>query len=369
MKKWFQKINFHANDALTADTFTENSIFFDIETTGFSPAYTHIYLIGCARREKEYVLIEQFFAESAEDEKEVIAAFLSLLENYSTILTFNGIGFDIPYLKAKCDCYQLEEHFSEKEYLDFFKIVSSLKFLLKLPNYKQKSLETFLGIHRKDVFNGGELINIYKEYCTNPSEEAMYYLKQHNFEDVLGMIDLIPILSYSNFLRGGYSITSIESSLYTAFNGEQEKEIILSLENDIPVPKRVSYGYHEFYLTCNGSVSKLSIRLFDGELKFFFENYQDYYYLPEEDTAIHKNIASFVEKEYRKKATATNCYTRKNSIFVPQYEPIMNPAFRVNYKDKISYFELSRDFTESDVMLRRYVSHVLKVMSSHKKNA
>ena len=44
----------------------------------------------------------------------------------------------------------------------------------------------------------------------------------------------------------------------------------------------------------------------------------------------------------------------------------MNPEFKADYKDKFSYFELTDDFCESDVMLRRYVEHILKVIASGK---
>lgn len=45
------------------DIFREDVIFFDIETTGFSPARTSLYLIGCATRDQSGVCITQFFAE------------------------------------------------------------------------------------------------------------------------------------------------------------------------------------------------------------------------------------------------------------------------------------------------------------------
>ena len=49
---------------LTNELFDEDSIFFDIETTGFSPASSNIYLIGCLRKVGETLIIDQFFAEN-----------------------------------------------------------------------------------------------------------------------------------------------------------------------------------------------------------------------------------------------------------------------------------------------------------------
>ena len=363
MQKWTNSVPLDTNNHLIQKIFTEDALFFDIETTGFSPASTQLYLIGCAKRCNDHVIIEQFFAEAPDEEEMILNSFLRLLENYQTLITFNGIGFDIPYLKAKCDTYHLKESFADKDYIDLFKLVTSLKFLLKLPNYKQKTIETFLGINREDTFDGGELVNVYHEYVKKPSEYQMYFLKQHNYEDVLGMLDLLPIMSYTNLLKGGYTIHSVESNVYSDYEGISQKELIFSLENDIPVPKRVSCGYNDFYIICNGKDTRLSVKLYDGTLKYFFENYKDYYYLPEEDIAVHKEVAASVDKSYRKNATASTCYTKKTSIFLPQLQTIMEPAFYKERKDKISYFELSDEFIDSSELLHKYIDHILKLMT------
>ena len=347
--------------------FDSTAIFFDIETTGFSPAHSSIYLIGCARRVEESVFIDQFFAESPSDEKEVLQSFLDIIKNYSTIISFNGIGFDVPFLKAKCDTYQLEESFKSFHYLDVFKSVSELKFLLKLPNYKQKTLETFLGLSREDEFSGGELINVYQEYCKDSDAAKEELLLLHNYEDVVGMMDLLPILSYIELFHGQYSIAQTKIGSYRAIDGTEEKELLITLKNDYPVPKRVSFQFREFYFISNGDTSTLRIPIYCGELHFFYSNYKDYYYLPQEDIAVHKSVATFVDKGYRETAHAFNCYTRKTGEFLPQYDTIMSPEFRKEYKDKVSYFEITDDFCTSDVMLRRYTEHILQLMISLKK--
>ena len=54
-------------------------MFFDIETTGFSPVKAIVYMIGCARRIKNRIVIDQYFAESVDDEAAVIEAFAGSL--------------------------------------------------------------------------------------------------------------------------------------------------------------------------------------------------------------------------------------------------------------------------------------------------
>lgn len=360
-----QQLYVKQND-LTDILFDEKSIFFDIETTGFSPTNSNIYLIGCLYKKGTFLFIEQFFAESKDDEKELLENFISILNQYRTIISFNGTGFDIPFIKAKCNAYQIPEKLNKFQNIDIFKQISNIKFLLKLPNYKQKTIENFLEIHRDDKYSGGELINVYNEYIHTKSHEAESLLLLHNFDDVTGMLDLIPILSYTEILNGQYSIISTEISPYTSFEGETNYEMIITLKNNYFLPKRVSYQYLDYYLTMNKEESRIRIPLFKGELRYFYSNFKDYFYLPEEDIAIHKSVATFVDKAYRERAKACNCYNRKSGTFLPQYDSIMNPVFHKQHKDKCSYFELTEDFSTSNVMLQRYVDHIFKLFMQTK---
>lgn len=368
MKIWHEEIDFTNTSSLVDSIFTESAIFFDIETTGFSPSNSSLYLIGCASRKGNFLSIQQFFAETPEEEADVLTAFLDYLSSYQTILSFNGIGFDIPYLKGKCMTYQINDPFSQYEYLDIFKEFSHLKFLLKLPSYKQKSVEQFLGIERDDQFDGGQLIAVYQDYVKTKDSDAESLLKLHNYEDVAGMIDLLPILSYGYFLKGFYSLDSVKMQTYENFkHTETGKELFFSLTLTYPVPKRVSYRFGDCYLSLYQSNATIRVRILETELKFFFPNYKDYYYLPQEDKAIHKSVAAYVEKEFREKAKAANCYQKKEGQFLPQFEEIVSPAFRNELKDKITYFELTDEFLQAKDSQEKYVDHLIHTFSLQKK--
>ncbi|MGN0141240.1 MAG: ribonuclease H-like domain-containing protein [Roseburia sp.] len=368
MKIWHETQDFSFEDPIIDTCFTEQSLFFDIETTGFSPARTSVYLIGCGERQGTRLIIHQFFAEKPEEEKEVICAFLAFLEHFDTILTFNGIGFDIPYLKAKCSSLKITEHFDDFCYVDIYKIISRQKTLLGLPNCKQKSVEAFLGIHREDTYTGGELIDVYKEYVTHPSEEGLFLLKQHNFEDVLGMPQLLAMLAYPRFFDSDCRITGLSANEYTAMDGSTgHKELFFNLCSEISLPRRISCRTADFYLIADGNTARLSVKLFDGVLKFFYDNPKDYYYLPDEDTAYPKSIASGMDKAHRKQATRSTCYTRKDGIFLPEYEPIVTPVLYENSpREKKGYFELSEDFLSSGELQTRYIRHVFRQFTARK---
>lgn len=367
MKTIHKEIPFQTDHTLTREMFTDSSLFFDIETTGFSPAHTSLYLIGCVRRSGPYICMDQFFAEKPAEEKLILVAFLELLKACDTIITFNGIGFDIPYLKAKCDTYGLTQHFADYTYVDIFKSISSIKHILKLQNFKQKSIEAFLGIDRRDLYSGGELIHIYQSYVKEPEEELLELLLLHNYEDVLGMIDLLEILSYVHLINGRFQSASCEICDLITYEGEAAKELQLTLQLEFPVPKRISYACGPLYLTAHQDSCRITARLAEGELKYFFDNYRDYYYLPEEDMAVHKSVSSYVDKEHREQAKVSTCYSRHSGLFAPQYEEVITPSFKQEYKDKTLYFEVTEKFLSDPELSEAYIRHLLSYLKSNRK--
>ena len=343
------------------DTFTEKSIFFDIETTGFSPSRSVLYLIGCAIRTDTTIEIWQFFSEAKKEQPLILMEFLKLLDHYHTIISFHGLGFDLPYLKAKCAEFHLEEHFDDFTYLDLYKSVSHLKFLLQLPDYKQKTLEDFLGVQRKDRYTGGDLIKLYHQYEKNPTENVKELLLLHNYEDVLGMRTLLFLLSYNKLFLGFYRIADACADDWKTCTNPM---LSITLECTYGFPVSLQLFVDGITLSLDRYTAQLSVPLFCGELRFFYGNYHDYYYLPEEDMAIHKSVASFVDKEFRQKAKASNCYTRKSGCFAPQFTSLFTPEFKINYHDKTAFFEFHADFLSSSSKLRAYTEQLLSHLSN-----
>lgn len=366
MKTWTATLFYDFSDNIYKEYFSETTLFFDIETTGFSAARTYVYLIGCAYRRENELVITQYFSESPEEECAVLKAFLDFSKQFLTLASFNGTGFDLPYLKNKCDFYGISNSFAQKEQLDFFKIARSIKTVLNLSDYKQKTIEQFLEISRDDTFDGGKLISVYQTYVKNPNDAALSLLKLHNYEDVLGMIKLFPLISISALFHGKFQIDSVESSVLKDTDGTIQKELIFHLKNEFSLPKHISCQSKEFSFIGYKQKSKLHVRLFDGELKHFFENPKDYYYVPQSDCAVHKSIGIYMEKHLRQKANSSNCYTKKDAIFVPQYETIMTPIFQKNRKEKVSFFELTETFFESEELLFQYVLHIFHIFLSQK---
>lgn len=336
-------------------------LFFDIETTGFSANTSFLYLIGCLywNPEKSSFEITQWFCEKKEEESLVLYHFFTFLENFSTVVTYNGQGFDIPYLEKKCRQYNLPYSFSGKESMDIYKKIAPFRNFLKLSHLKQKSIEEFLEIERDDIYSGGELIAVYEQYLITSAEESFRTLLLHNFDDLGCLVRILPILAYTDLFRGDFRICQ------WTYSGDSS-EIIFVFETLTPLPKRISYGNQRFYFTGFQHTAKLKIKIYTGELKYFYPNYQDYYYLPEEDRSIHKSVAFYVDKNFRTKARAANCYSKKTGKFLPQQETIVTPYFKIEYADKETFFELTDDFLENPDLIKAYVLHILHILSKMK---
>lgn len=125
--------------------------------------------------------------------------------------------------KQKCNTYECNEHFADFTYVDIFKSISQIKHILQLPNYKQKTIEAFLGIGRDDLYSGGELIEIYHSYTKEPRPDKLEILLLHNYEDVLDMPALLPVLSYVHLFYGQYLSCSASVSEYTDYKQQEKK--------------------------------------------------------------------------------------------------------------------------------------------------
>ncbi len=356
-------LNFIFNTLLSKDNLTISEVLiFDIETTGFSPKNTFCYLIGCIFYKDSKFKLIQWFADSNHDEKEVIESFFIFLQGYTAVLHYNGNGFDIPYLTQKASYYGLPNCFQNLESIDLYRLLSPYKNFFKLENLKQKTMETFLGIEREDQATGGELIKVYTDYIKQPCNESKRLLLLHNKDDICGLFSLLPILSYHALFHGLFTVIGYDVKSYIDMYGQQQFEFLIDLKLQTFLPNRISYGHKDFYFSGNDNTGKLKIKVYSNELKFFYSNYKDYYYLPGEDIAIHKSVSSYVDREFRSKAKASNCYIKKSGHFLPQEQVIITPCFRENYNDRTTYFELTDELLNDQALVRKYVLHIFHIL-------
>lgn len=338
------------------------TLFIDIETTGLHARSSSLYMIGCIYHTEQTYQLIQWVSENYEDEKCILTAFADFAGKYFTLIHFNGNTFDIPYLCEKMAQYDIDFSFEQFEGIDLFRRLSPFKQFLKLANCKQQTLEDFLHNERVDHTQGGDLIPLYHEYVISHQEDTLQILLQHNESDLKGLIDICSLLSVHDLFYKPLRVVKVQANYYQDINGNTCPEILMDIKLSTPLPVAINYHANDCYFRGEGTSCNLRVPIYEEEMKYFYSNYKDYYYLPVEDIAIHKTVAAYVDKDFRETAHASNCYTRKTAKFLPQWDVIFTPFFKRDYQSKELFFELTNEFKTQRESFNLYAQHILRSM-------
>jgi hypothetical protein len=338
-------------------------IFVDIETTGLSARTAAIYLIGVS----DGITVTQWMAEDLTEECNVIQAFKDYLlshEDY-TLIHFNGQRFDLPFIKKRADKYLITFHFDEMPQIDLFKEIRQYRKILSLNAVNQKAIEGFLGITREDCYDGGRLIRVYMDAAYSDDKSGLDLCLLHNLEDVQGMPGLLSMLAYKQL----YDLTAADGELSilkdTATQaGSPHQESCADSEGNpdpegisrqeatarayihfrltlpLPVAIKKADSTGQIILSASGNEVTLTIPVFQGVLKRFYNDYKNYWYLPDTDECIHKSMASFVDASRRVKCDKGHCYTKANGLFLMQSGAI-EPVFSFSTESELNYIALT----------------------------
>ncbi len=363
----------------------EKLLLIDIETTGLSPKNSDIYLVGTGYFRDGSWHIDQFMAENTAGEEEILSAFSDLSRGFTHLLHFNGDRFDIPFMRNKYEEHKLSDPFEKMTSLDIYKIVKPYKIPLGLPDCKQKTVELFLGIDRRDKYNGGELVSIYDDFAESGDKKLLEILLLHNYDDVKGMFRLLPMLYFDKFFKmfanmPGISVRTdeeieedkymneqnlplravkVQANRYRDYDGKDRSEVYMKLRLPFELPSSISGNDSGCFFKASGDEATLKVPLYETELKYYYSNYKDYYYLPAEDMAIHKSLATFVDKDHREKAKPENCYTKKEGQYLREWDLVFAPFFKTDYKDKDFFFDLNENMKKSRFAMSLYGCHVV----------
>ena len=353
----------------------ERICFFDIETTGLKAGKSSLYLIGILDRGEDGWQLWQYFAESMLDEQELLCAFSGHIDAKRTggahpvLITFNGDTFDIPYLRETAREYHLPDPFRDTRSYDLFRMLRPYKKLTGLPDLKMKSVEKLCGIFREDKYTGGELIYVYEEYLRLASilpggcedtdmnrklrENCLSCLLLHNAEDVKDMPRVVPVSAYQRLMEGDFSLEHCEV---------KDGILDLSFRLGAALPKELYLENGEYVVSVSGEdplLFEVTAALFEGELRYFYQDYKNYYYLPLEDMAVHKSVGEFVDKKSRRQATACTCYVKRRGTFLPEPAPVFTPVFYKSYKGE-KYGEITGETLSDEGKLKAYALAVIQ---------
>lgn len=336
----------------------EQFCFFDIETTGLSPRVSSLYLIGALwyNGASRTAHIKQWFADDYVSEKELLSSFSEFISEFTTVVHFNGSGFDIPYIEKKCGQLGLPSPFSSLHSLDIFREIRTLKTFFDVPNLKLVTVEKLVGFTRRDLLSGKDCIQVYSDFMQKKYfKDAEMELERnrlllHNEEDLIGACLSSQLLSY----RCPFSFERVRED-------DGAAQALFSFSGTFPLSLTRTTDAPPYTVHFAGSRIRLELTLQKGELLHFFKNYKDYYYLPAEDTAVHKSVGTYVDRQFREPAKASNCYIRKEGIFLPLPKglvPERHLLFRADYKSKQHYLYWDETAKQDSFLMEQILNAV-----------
>ncbi len=276
-----------------------SALFFDIETTGLSARSSFLYLIGAVFCQNSEWTMIQWFNDDGDSEEQILDCFLEYSAHAGTLISYNGNRFDIPYLKQRCGYYNKSADALEKDPIDLYQLARNYKKLLGLRALKQRNVEERFGVSREEFQSGEDLIRTYYLYLKVRDSDREQELLRHNEDDVRGMLAISGMLPLHQLMQGQLRFVSASGN---------EDRVLLSLRADGPLPD-IDRSNDYFRLITKNDRAALHIPLVHGQLRNYYMNYKDYYYLPAEDMAVHKSVAAYVDRAAKEKATLATCYT------------------------------------------------------------
>jgi uncharacterized protein YprB with RNaseH-like and TPR domain len=171
-----------------------NFAIFDIETTGINANFDKVILIGILFIKNNQIIIEQFFCENRNEEKELLTCFKKRIENFHLLISYNGNAFDIPFLNKRFQKNKVNYAIMIYKNLDLFKVIKKNASLFKLEDYKLKSIEKYLGFQRKDTISGKESVELYKQFEKSKNKAFIKTILLHNYDDLYYLAQSLIIL-------------------------------------------------------------------------------------------------------------------------------------------------------------------------------
>lgn len=357
--------------------------YIDIETTGFNRSTDQVYLLGLLSiKTDDSVELIQYLCEKDSDEYTLLYTFNQLLDSDTLLIHFNGNSFDLPFLKARMVLFGIAELLSYTTSFDYYPSLRLFRKLLRTDNFKLKSMEKIVSFQREDTLTGSDLIPIYKAFREGDSTLQSLFLN-HNMDDLIGLFylngfnTLFDLLSPDDPVQALLRRTQLEWKLSDGTLSDitlnsaffESNPILEEKSNAKDIGNRQLNSGQSYPLQAthdNYTISTLHNRyqiqlpIAEGTYKYFYDNYKAYYYLVEEDYAIHKLVADFVNSKYKRKATKETAYIKKEGTFIrcplfdaTQFEILKSfnlPIFRESHTSKNCYIEIN-DFIKNATLI------------------
>lgn len=171
----------------------EDVVYLDIETTGLSPTGP-VFLVGLMVRDGVGWVVRQFLARDEDEEGAILALCAVVLRERHALVSFNGIQFDLSYLRARAQTVGVP---FEAPYCHLDLLFESRRtWRRRVPNCKLQTLESHLcGRTRTGDIAGHRIPSAYRAFLRSGDAREMKAIVYHNALDLFTLADLLTRLA------------------------------------------------------------------------------------------------------------------------------------------------------------------------------
>jgi uncharacterized protein YprB with RNaseH-like and TPR domain len=166
-------------------------LFLDTETTGLAGGTgTYAFLVGTGWLEADRLVLAQYFMRDFDEEGALLAALAPLVERASGIVTFNGMGFDLPLLETRFILARRRWP-APLPHLDLLR-PSRRVWRARFADCRLATLEReVLGLARADDVAGALIPSLYFDYLRSRRAAPLERVFAHNRDDILSLVALL----------------------------------------------------------------------------------------------------------------------------------------------------------------------------------
>ncbi len=167
--------------------------FLDTETTGLSGgAGTLAFLIGVGVWQKDHLALHLIFMRDPAEEAAALRYLAEILASATSLVTFNGLGFDVPILESRFVLNRLSPGWMALPHLDLLPVARQL-WRDHLPSRRLIALEEeILAVARAETDLPSWMIpGLYRQYLRTGDAREMARIFYHNRVDVLSLVTLL----------------------------------------------------------------------------------------------------------------------------------------------------------------------------------
>jgi len=153
-------------------------LFLDVESTGLEAESSFVVGVGFMYEDGSW---RHSFASSLSDEAKVVAEAIEEASRFDSVVTWNGLSFDIPMLVARALANGVDPSpLLKPRHIDLYRVFRDL---VRLGRYGLDDVAKFLGVPKKVQLKGSDMPPLYLR-ALGGDREALKVIEEHCYDDL-----------------------------------------------------------------------------------------------------------------------------------------------------------------------------------------